>query len=562
MIIGVGVIMDNMLYIIAAVVLILLVVALVLRKKKAQQPSVQSPVKSGKHAVTPAAVTKTDFGTPTQSNNNIENKFDHITIAQRFIDQQRFDKAIETLERGLSEKPNNSQLSLKLLSIYATIDQPENFNNVYNDIKTQNDPQTIAQANELKALFFEEQAPVALQEMPVEDHTNFESIDFDLPTSQVNDKNTLSDQPIAESNTNALVDDSVDNLNFSNDFAEIDSTAKNVEDDFDLTMSDFENDFDEPATTETPATSLNITDHKNLDTSPTDGMATTEDNEIIDFDFDFDSPEQSDSLTDISVSSDTSDSAVKELSLDNENLSLDNEEFILDFDDLATDFDKESEETIAEALTLNTTQSNEDDFTLSLDSLDESNTIETMVESKNPTFEENSHINDFVLEDSSLEDGSFEDGSFENINLENSNFEDLNLEEQPFDDKDVENTLIEKPSAAKTAPLLFDDNTVLEEGFDFEADTSMVPTSVAPVEAERSINSESKTESADDFSSRFSADFDFVKSLDSNQVTLDLASQYIKLGEYDSAKRLLNEVMNQGNNEQQNKAKALLERTA
>ncbi|WP_201534293.1 FimV/HubP family polar landmark protein [Psychrobacter immobilis] len=549
--------MDNMLYIIAAVVLILLVVALVLRKKKAQQPSVQAPVKSGKNAVTPAAVTKPDYGTPTQSNNNLENKFDHITIAQRFIDQQRFDKAIETLERGLSEKPNNSQLSLKLLSIYATIDQPENFNNVYNDIKTQNDPQTIAQANELKALFFEEQAPVALQEMPVEDHTNFESIDFDLPTSQVNDKNTLSDQPIAESNTNALVEDSVDNLTFSNDFAETDSTAKNVEEDFDLTMSDFENDFDEPATTETPATSLNITDHKNLDTSPTDGMATTEDNEIIDFDFDFDfdSPEQSDSPTDISVSSDTSDSAVKELSLDNE-------EFILDFDDLATDFDKESEETIAEALTLNTTQSNEDDFTLSLDSLDESNTIETMVESKNPTFEENSHINDFVLEDSSLEDGSFEDGSFENINLENSNFEDLNLEEKPFDDKDVENTLIEKPSAAKTAPLLFDDNTVLEEGFDFEADTSMVPTSVAPVEAERSINSESKTESADDFSSRFSADFDFVKSLDSNQVTLDLASQYIKLGEYDSAKRLLNEVMNQGNNEQQNKAKALLERTA
>lgn len=554
MIIGVGVIMDNMLYIIAAVVLILLLAVLVLRKKKAQQPSVQSPIKSGRNAITPAAVTKTDFGT-TQGNKVTENKFDHITIAQRFIDQQRFDKAIETLERGLSEKPNNSQLSLKLLSIYATIDQPENFNNVYDDIKTQNDPQTIAQANELKALFFEEQAPVALQEMPVEDNTNFESIDFDLPTSQVNDKDTLSDQPIAESNTHALEDDSVDNLTFSNDFAEIDSTAKNVEDDFDLTMSDFENDFDEPATTETPATSLNITDNKNLDTSSIDGIATTEDNEIIDFDFNFDSPQQSDSLTDISVSSDTPDSAAEELALDNE-------EFILDFDDLATDFDKESEETIAEALTLDTTQSNEDDFTLSLDSLYESNTIETVIESKNPTLEENSHINDFVLEDSSFEDSSFENINLEDISLENNNFEDLNLEEQPFDDKDVESTLIEKPSAAKTAPLLFDDNTVLDENFDFEAGTSAAPTSVAPVEAERSINSEIKTESAADFSSRFSADFDFVKSLDSNQVTLDLASQYIKLGEYDSAKRLLNEVMNQGSNEQQNKAKVLLERTA
>ena len=66
----------------------------------------------------------------------------------------------------------------------------------------------------------------------------------------------------------------------------------------------------------------------------------------------------------------------------------------------------------------------------------------------------------------------------------------------------------------------------------------------------------------EDFSARFAADFDFVQSLDSNQVALDLAGQYLQLGEYDSAKRLLNEVISQGNSAQQQQAQSLLERTA
>lgn len=45
-------------------------------------------------------------------------------------------------------------------------------------------------------------------------------------------------------------------------------------------------------------------------------------------------------------------------------------------------------------------------------------------------------------------------------------------------------------------------------------------------------------------------------------MTLDLAGQYVQLGEYDSAKRLLNEVLTQSNSEQQQQAQLLLERTA
>lgn len=581
MIIGVGVTMDNMLYIIAGLVLILLVAGLVLRKKKAQGPSVQPQVKSGTKAATLTPTAKAD-DTLTRSREDIDKKFDHITIAERFIDQQRHDKAIETINRGLNEKPNDSQLLLKLLSIYATIDQPENFKQVYDTIKSHSDTKTIAQADELKALFFEEQTQIAAQEMPVEDNTNFESIDFDLPTGQFNDnqsdsKTSVSDQPVVQDTRHTLVDETIDNVPVSNEFQSTGATTESVENDFDLTLSDFEDDFEAPTTANAaPATSLDITEDKKRDASTIDEV----DSDISDFNFDI--SETPDQTSDTPVRSDSA----------NDEMTLDSEEFILDFDDLATDVDNDAktEETITQELTLdrtqdNTPQSQKDDFVLSLDDFDESDTNETVLETKNASFED-SNLNDsndfdnFVLEDSGVvetkfTDTSFTDNSFEENNLEDTTleniqledpalketeFEDISLDAERFDDNSLENLSTETPSATSAAPLLFDDNTLLEE--DFEADTSAVPTSVAPVKDERPVILESETESAEDFSSRFSADFDFVKSLDSNQVTLDLASQYVQLGEYDSAKRLLKEVMTHGNDEQQSQAKRLLERTA
>ncbi|PNK61239.1 FimV/HubP family polar landmark protein [Psychrobacter sp. FDAARGOS_221] len=60
--------------------------------------------------------------------------------------------------------------------------------------------------------------------------------------------------------------------------------------------------------------------------------------------------------------------------------------------------------------------------------------------------------------------------------------------------------------------------------------------------------------------------FEFVKDLDSAQLTLDLAQQYLEVGEYDSAKRLLQEVLQtdslgkQASEQQQSVARALLQR--
>ncbi|MEZ7501167.1 FimV/HubP family polar landmark protein [Psychrobacter sp. Arc29] len=555
--------MDNMLYIIAGLVLILLVAGFLLRKNKAQKQSAQPPVSSVRKAAAPAS--KTDYGTAAQTNQNDSNKFDHITIAQRFMDQQRYDKAIETINRGLNEKPNDCQLSIKLLSIYATLDQPENFHDVYNRIKTHNDAKTITLADELKDLYIGEQSPVATPKVAIEDNNDrFDSLDFDLSTTnQADDTADISDRPVIEDNNDAVIDEPIDSPVFSSE------PTKNVDDSFDLTLSDLEDDFNESnATGETPVTSL-ATDDDSLHISTSDHTDTIknnevkndeviEDNDLSDFEFDFDSPAEN-TLIENSDVSDVQDGESEALVLE--------DDFILDFDDLAADADKDtSVNKNEEEASSNAVQNNEDDFTLSLDDLDESDdsdTVNTFAINEPSTTDVSSDIDGFVLEDI-----DFENADNDSSTLEDDSVADLSFEEQLIND-DTDIDAFEASDTTPVTSLRFDDDTPIADDFDIIDTDSLLDSSVAtspastvaPVESETDISHEA-VESAEDFSSRFAADFDFVKSLDSNQVTLDLANQYLQLGEYDSAKRLLNEVIAQGNSEQKQQAQLLLERTA
>lgn len=557
-----------MLYIIAGLVLILLVAVFLLRKNKAQNQSVQPPASSVKNTAAPAS--KTDYGTAAQTNQNDSNKFDHITIAQRFMDQQRYDKAIETINRGLNEKPNDSQLSIKLLSIYATLDQPENFHDVYNRIKMHNDAKTITLADELKDLYIGEQSPVAAPEVVTDEATTennqdgFDSLDFDLSTTnQADDTANISDRPVIEDNNDLVIDKPIDSPVFSSE------PTENVDDSFDLTLSDLEDGFNESnATDETPVTSL-ATDDDSLYISTSDHTDTIENNEaknnevienndLSDFEFDFDSPAEN-TLIENSDVSDVQDSESEALVLE--------DDFILDFDDLAADADKDaSVNKNEEKAYSNAVQNIEDDFTLSLDDLDESDDIDavnTFAINEPSTTDVSNDIDGFVLEDI----------DFENADNDSSTLEDDSVANLSFEEQLINNdTDIDAFEASDTTPvtsLRFDDDTPIADDFDIIETDSLLDSSVAtppastvaPAELETDISHEA-VESAEDFSSRFAADFDFVKSLDSNQVTLDLANQYLQLGEYDSAKRLLNEVIAQGNSEQKQQAQLLLERTA
>lgn len=549
LIVGVGVTMDNMLYIIAGLVVILLVAVLVMRKNKAQKPSEHLSTNTGK--IEPLSKHAASRSTPTQTAINHEKKFDHIEIAQRFMDQQRYDKAIETLNRGLSEKPNDSQLSLKLLAVYATIDESENFNKVYDAIKANNDDKSIAQADELKALLTEEQNQVTKQTMLADksEDAGFESLDFDLPTNKAS-----SNSPILDTNT-------VQNVEYKNDLSEAtnetlaasnafdDNNFDDIEQAFDFSLSDLEDGTNKPVHTSNnsaPVTTLDVVDEDifapatvaiNTD-SDTDNSPSTD----SDFDFDFELSEHSLASTEAPTNDATDDSfnsSLNELSLE--------DDFVLD---LNSDADTNNVINNAPATT-ETTYLDDDHLTLSLHSDDVSNETPEQIEIQHSIVEDN-----------------FEDFSFEDISIEDANIEGISAEET--------NSTKNDSDASSSAPttLMFDDDTVIDDDFDFDSlSLSESTTASTPVEVDSEyanthidnaidIAPAADTSSIEDFSSRFAADFDFVKSLDSNQVTLDLAGQYVQLGEYDSAKRLLNEVIAKGNSEQQQQAQRLLDRTA
>ena len=541
--------MDNMLYIIAGLVVILLVAVLVMRKNKAQKPSEHLSTNTGK--IEPLSKHAASRSTPTQTAINHEKKFDHIEIAQRFMDQQRYDKAIETLNRGLSEKPNDSQLSLKLLAVYATIDESENFNKVYDAIKANNDDKSIAQADELKALLTEEQNQVTKQTMLADksEDAGFESLDFDLPTNKAS-----SNSPILDTNT-------VQNVDYKNDLSEAtnetlaasnafdDNNFDDIEQAFDFSLSDLEDGTNKPVHTSNnsaPVTTLDVVDEDifapatvaiNTD-SDTDNSPSTD----SDFDFDFELSEHSLASTEAPTNDATDDSfnsSLNELSLE--------DDFVLD---LNSDADTNNVINNAPATT-ETTYLDDDHLTLSIHSDDVSNETPEQIEIQHSIVEDN-----------------FEDFSFEDISIEDANIEGISAEET--------NSTKNDSDASSSAPttLMFDDDTVIDDDFDFDSlSLSESTTASTPVEVDSEyanthidnaidIAPAADTSSIEDFSSRFAADFDFVKSLDSNQVTLDLAGQYVQLGEYDSAKRLLNEVIAKGNSEQQQQAQRLLDRTA
>ena len=551
--------MDNMLYIIAGLVLIVLIAVLVIRKNKAQKPSAQPYVKSDRNAAAQTPAPKASA--PVQTDVSSENKFDPITIAQRFIDQQRYDKAIETLNRGLREKPNDSQLSLKLLSIYATINQSENFNKVYDTISSQNDPKSLALADELKTLFFEEQNQVAAQTAPVEQAADFESIDFDLPTTPASPTHDVATDDISESD--ASLTSSVETPALSEQVLADDNTDT----DFALTLSDLEADLDEPAPA---AMSTTASDQSTAATE------VAEETDFSEFDFGLEDietaqPESSDVSTQAnSIEADTTEA-----------LTLDEEDFVLDFDDLVTDMDSEDaadKASTTDHMTDATAQSRDDDFVLSVDDLDDADDLDSDLnsdlgndlnaasetalaietESDLADLDVETNTDEPVLDLSDEISGELIDDSID--------IDDLTLDNDFADSSDdATPTLTAASELTSSSPTSFDDNTLIDDDFDFDLDalsdeSDTAASSAAPVAAQPAESIEE--DNAEDFSARFAADFDFVKSLDSNQVALDLAGQYLQLGEYDSAKRLLNEVISQGNSAQQQQAQSLLERTA
>ena len=636
--------MNSMLYIIAALIIILIVVVLVLIRKKAQQPSespqLQNEAKAKDTTPKPVDMAKS---TPAASADSNATKFDSLTVAQRFMDQQRYDKAIETLERGLIAKPNDSKILLKLLNIYAITDEEAEFNNTFALITAHADSETIQQAKNLKGLvdeeFEQEQAIMAPTDTDESD-ADYASLDFDLPIAS-----TQTAQPTTE----AVEELAPIATPSASEPVNVSTTPSISEDDaFDLLLDDLE---EVSPVTQAPDTLPTATanDMPVLDSvieapvTPAETNTYAADNIDDDFSFNFDDLSEDASAVDIMT-----DSAIEAPT----EFDLSEDAFVLDFEDLSADTALSMDESAKDSDTNTNTdisslsadehdltitapvaqESLEDDFALFLDdaafgAIDEPttaspSTTEAPIDSSlehdflERTLLDTEAVDNDIPQSDSLQtkdlateavetavlgssvedtiaqldaltlnnyvdnnvDSNVDNNIDSNAPIIDAQPEDnvaANLTEMPVSETvdliDSEPVLSKPVLEDNDSTLTFDDDTEFEDlGFSFDTEAP-VAAPVSTVDTlDETIQSDvqtgdiqpSDTVPVTSISPQFSADFDFIKTLDSQQVTLDLAEQYLQLGEYGSAKRLLNEVMTQGTSAQQQQAKALLARTA
>ncbi|WP_352338023.1 FimV/HubP family polar landmark protein [Psychrobacter sp. 16-MNA-CIBAN-0192] len=580
--------MDNMLYIIAGLIIILVIGVWILRKNKAQRPTSQPISDSVLPPVSAAPVQR-----EAANNMNTATLFDDVTVAQRFIDQQRYDKAIETLERGLSEKPNDSALSLKLLNVYALSNDTEAFYHTYAAINAHGDRITIAQAQQLKELLDAEKGSQAPLLSPSSSKPHM-AADIGTATEpnlaapvhanthhSANDTDAALDFDFASS-TPAANSDSAVIAAVTQDIEPSDSPINST---FDLTLDDLE--ATDNVINIAPAPSLGTQD--DTDTlaatatqSSTMDTRVAQDDLALDFEA-FNFTKNSEQLAPIV------ESPVNNTETQSEN------EFQLDFDAFLDDVTDTAKTEIEQEALLNhdvpETLANNDDFDLdfaefSTLELQNEPTLDTSAPSVVDSSIDNSN-DDFLLSaNATISTDNYQSLPIDIISepdaapvadtmLSNSSpTNDLELIDFDFDfdiATDTNDNLEDHSALTTTRPtvtivpdrtLTFDDDTDIDElNFNIDLDeqateSSSTVGSVTPVTSPVMTD-----EAATDFAEQFATDFAFVDTLDSQQVTLDLAGQYLQLGEYDSANRLLNEVVAQGNPEQQAQAQALLART-
>lgn len=545
--------MDNMLYIVAGLVIILLIAVLIMRRQKAQPPA-RSTVNSDN---TRAKRSLANHEAAVADSTSAATKFDSLTIAERFMDQQRYDKAIETLERGLIQKPQDNSLSLKLLNIYAITNQTDHFYRTYDAISAYGDTATMAQAGRLKELLDQERSeatqilarnePGSVADTYVANAEGYDGLDFDMASLQGeglsqpqhnihsninNNVNSNSQQtPLGADRDDTSLELSstaaFDSSNPSNEPAfssDALATDNHAHHSFDLTLDDLENEVLENETEDFDKFAIEDSNNTNITNEDTNHLLTE-------------------------PSFDISNSESSDLTLDDET-----DDSFIELDNISEDFSLSFDEPI-EASSSSTVDASK----LALEQTD------NQASSKADNNFEDDFEDDFVLDfDDLAADSSFDTSSNDNAAI--SNDIEISTELTSFDfELDLEDN--EQSRAVEVnpdSPLLFDDNTLFDDDFVLVDDANLADHLIAEdsaASAAMPVTTEEQKAPLD-FAAQFAADFDFVNDLDNNQVTLDLAAKYLELGEYDSAKRLLSEVIIQGNSEQQIQAQELLQRTA
>lgn len=616
--------MDPIMIGIAAVVILVIVAGVFLMKKGNNQTTVdtQTQVKRPKTLAeqqrelelqrqsqmpSPAApdLWQTTLQTA-QTLNTTESAQHELQAAEQLIQTQDYEGAITTLRRALKNHPSHSGLNFTLLNSYALVRDYQHFNSFYLEVLAVNDADLTTQANNLKMLVDEEQSINARSAAMTHTAEAVESdgLDFDLPGFKQD-----SDKPVINSTSQAAMpsvteaaqpatlangaSNNADNeldFDFALDVPETkiapvtpvppatnttETTAAQSQSD-ELTFDDF--DFDlpskQPATAETVAAPA-------LE-SPTEIVASVKEepvtttlasnsshfnNEAIsdsDFDFDFSLPDN--------PSTNAATAVEPMITTPTAAPSADNivDEFDFDFD-----FDLNAEPAVTS--TTDVTAENALSFDTS-DTKASSNLVSDAATSVPVASDEATDIASFDLDDELLRQaeaaslatpatpsvaepvvGLAEVSAPIEVKAP-SQSDTLLISDDMFDfalDDDTTKVQDATSNVLVTEPVTSDD--LIDLSFDDTANQT-APTPTASLETP-SIADEGSLTTAPVVED-LSAILDVIKDIDTDTLNVDLAEQYVNLGEYDSAKRLLDEIKDSNNTALVERAAALRQRIA
>lgn len=555
--------MDPILIAIGAVVIVVLLVGAFFLKNRSKKPASIFPPTT---LNTEQPITSTDVqnqtipnaqptvqpqmpsSQPTPSTQNTGFSADLLALAQKYVEQQDFDGAINTLKFAIQQNPQRSDLRLFLLNVYALVKDYDSFNENLQPLLALNDPMASLQANNLKTLLDEEIAATnAIKNkvtQPIQEEN--EALDFDFPVETPVQQTTHTQQPTPQAIPTQLQQPNLqqpENITPVVRPAVTPTTTISTNDNI-----SFGTNFGQTSISQ-PTFTLPKTQQPVQPTQP--AINTTKAEPEIDFlDFDFDTPttnqtqpiHQATSVPAVSI-----DDSFPAFTLEDDKPTISKTEIVqpepkLDFTE-TTDFNFSVEPPKLQQPEASKPADSIDfdfDFDVSFDKPQEKTpSVQPSTFDKTPKNFEQEFIFDDAIDFSetskttpktTISESLFDDDTFSFDALELDNTSDKNTQQtisQPT------NVNIVKPNLDVEPTLQLEPN--IENIFNQQ--NSNIPNATAPA----SFND----------SQDLSAALAMVKDLDSVQVTVELAQKYIALGEYDSAKRLLKEIQYANPSQQQ-----------
>ena len=536
-----------------------------------------------------------------QTLNTAESAQHELQAAEQLIQTQDYEGAITTLRRALKNHPSHSGLNFTLLNSYALAKDYQHFNTFYSEVLALNDADLTTQANNLKMLVDEEQRITARSAAMTDTAEGVESdgLDFDLPGFNNQDNNQDIDKPAINSTSqvampsvteaaqpatlangaNSNADNELD-FDFALDVPETkiapvapvspatepttETTAAQSQSD-ELTFDDFDLSSKQSATAETvPAPALESTTKifAPIDEPVATTLASNVNNEALSdsgFDFDFSLPE---------TQSTTATTAVEPMATTSAAPSADNiaDEFDFDFD-----LNTEPAVTPTHGATTEADLSFDASDTKASSNLTSDAATSVPVASDEATDSASFALDDELLrqaEAASLATPAAPSVAEPVVDLAAvstpSQSDSLLISDDMFDfalDDDTTKAQDATSNVFVTQPTPSDD--LIDLSFDDAATQATNQTTTTPTASlEMTSVADNVSPTTAPVVEDLSAILDVIKDIDTETLNVDLAEQYVNLGEYDSAKRLLDEIKDSNNTALVERATALRQRIA